>query len=264
MTQGRTGPTTPEQRRLIDVGVAYWRRTAPADAPLGVELLPDDDAVVVSHTVRGGGRIYVASDESVLFAGSAVPPHEAIEVFRSGRRTPPEHFRPRGRPASAAAAEDLFTPESLPRLQERLSALAGSTGLRRDLLSPPRGDQLLHLGDFETWHDLVRADDGYAVRRTDRGVTQLLGTATHVEDAARFFVVACGFPLRTDGLSAAELRRRIPPGVHVAAPDGGVHVVEWTDGERRRVTVRSDQRAYPFAAAIGRSLDAMLSAGPAR
>ncbi|MEU6161677.1 hypothetical protein [Streptomyces sp. NPDC047130] len=40
--------------------------------------------------------------------------------------------------------------------------------------------------------------------------------------------------------------------------------VEWTDGERRRVTVRSDQRAYPFAAAVGRSLDAMLSAGPAR
>lgn len=87
------------QRRLIDVGVACWRRMVSEEAPLGVELLPDDDAVVVSHAVRGGGRIYVAADESVLFAGSGAPPHEAIEVFRSGRRTPPEHFRPRdGRP----------------------------------------------------------------------------------------------------------------------------------------------------------------------
>lgn len=85
-----------DQQRLIDVGVGYWRRMVPEDAPLGVEILPDDDAVVVSHAVRGGGRIYVASDESVLFAGSAAPPHEAIEMFRSGRRTPPEQFRPRG------------------------------------------------------------------------------------------------------------------------------------------------------------------------
>ncbi|GLJ60906.1 hypothetical protein M1D46_02875 [Microbacterium sp. JZ70] len=86
---------SPAQQRLIDVGVAYWRRMVSEEAPLGVELLPDDDAVVVSHAVRGGGRIYVAADESVLFAGSGAPPHEAIEVFRSGRRTPPEQFRPR-------------------------------------------------------------------------------------------------------------------------------------------------------------------------
>lgn len=85
---------TPEQQRLIDLGVAYWRRTPSGDAPLGAELLPDDEAVVVSQQVRGGGSIYVAADGSVLFAGSAVPPHEAIEVFRSGRRTPPDRFRP--------------------------------------------------------------------------------------------------------------------------------------------------------------------------
>lgn len=88
---------TAAQQRLIDVGVEYWRRIVSGDAPLGVELLPDDDAVVVSHDVRGGGRIYVASDETVLFAGSGAPPHEAIAVFRSGRRTPPEQFRARER-----------------------------------------------------------------------------------------------------------------------------------------------------------------------
>lgn len=90
----RETPSAAEQR-LIEVGVGYWRRMVAADAPLGVQLLPEDDAVVVSHAVRGGGRIYVASDESVLFAASSAPPHEALEVFRSGRRTPPEQFRPR-------------------------------------------------------------------------------------------------------------------------------------------------------------------------
>ncbi|WP_309063802.1 hypothetical protein [Streptomyces sp.] len=264
MTQRRTDRTTPDQQRLIDVGVGYWRRMVPADAPLGVEILPDDDAVVVSHAVRGGGRIYVAADESVLFAGSSAPPHEAIEVFRSGRRTPSEQFRPRDGRASAAAAEDLFALESLPRLEERLFTLAESRGYRRDLLPPRRGDQLIHFGDFEAWYDMVRADDGYVVRKTDRGVTRLLGTATHVEDAARLFVVACSFPLRTDGLSVAELRTRIPSGVDVVGLDGGVFVIEWTDGEQHRVTVEADYRAYPFAAAIGRSLDAMLSTSSTR
>lgn len=85
---------TPEQQRLIDIGVGHWRRMVPEDAPLAYALLPKDDAVVVAHTVRGGGRIYVALDGSALFAGSGAPPHEALEEFRSGRRTSPEHFRP--------------------------------------------------------------------------------------------------------------------------------------------------------------------------
>ncbi|WP_309065130.1 hypothetical protein [Microbacterium sp.] len=95
MSDTRSDPTL-EQQRLIDVGVGYWRRMVAEDAPLSVELLPEDDAVVVAHAARGGGRIYVAADESALFAASSAPPHEALEVFRSGRRTPPEHFRPRG------------------------------------------------------------------------------------------------------------------------------------------------------------------------
>lgn len=103
-------PPSPAQQRLIDVGMAYWRRMVSEDAPLGVELLPEDDAVVVSHAVRGGGRIYVATDESVLFAGSAASPHESIEMFRSGRRTPPEQFR-RRRPQPSRRLTSFTAPQ---------------------------------------------------------------------------------------------------------------------------------------------------------
>jgi len=82
---------TPEQQRLIGWGTELFRRIAP-DAELRYNLLPDDEAVVVYHAVRGGGSIYVAPDETVLFAASAAPPHEALEVFRTGRRTPIEQF----------------------------------------------------------------------------------------------------------------------------------------------------------------------------
>jgi hypothetical protein len=95
---------TPEQQGLIDLAVAYWHRTTPGDALLGAELLPDDDAVVVSRLARGGGRIYVAADGSALFVGSAVPPHEATEAFRSGRRTPSDRFRPAGTASPAGPA----------------------------------------------------------------------------------------------------------------------------------------------------------------
>lgn len=84
------------QRRLAGLGRALLRRAAGGDVPLAVTVLPEDDAVVVAHRVRGGGSVYVAADETVLFAGSAASPHEAIEVFRSGRRTPLEQFRPAG------------------------------------------------------------------------------------------------------------------------------------------------------------------------
>lgn len=82
---------TPEQQRLIDVGTELYRRIQP-DAELGFRLLPEDDAVVVVHRVRGGGSVYVAADESALFAASAVQPHVALEAFRGGKRTPKEKF----------------------------------------------------------------------------------------------------------------------------------------------------------------------------
>ncbi|WP_405108366.1 hypothetical protein OG559_26205 [Micromonospora sp. NBC_01405] len=78
-------------QRLIERGTELFGRIAPG-AELVHHLLPEDDAVLVVRPVRGGGSIYVAHDGSVMFAVSAVPPHQALELFRSGRRTPAEQF----------------------------------------------------------------------------------------------------------------------------------------------------------------------------
>ncbi|WP_433341873.1 hypothetical protein [Micromonospora sp. CA-111912] len=78
-------------QRLIERGTELFGRIAPG-AQLVHHLLPEDDAVLVVRPVRGGGSIYVAHDGSVLFAASAVPPHQALELFRAGQRTPAEKF----------------------------------------------------------------------------------------------------------------------------------------------------------------------------
>lgn len=85
------GDPTPEQQRLIDVGTELFRRIRPEVDP-GFRLLPADDAVMVVSGTRGGGAIFVAADESALFAASAVSPHVALEAFRAGKRTPKEKF----------------------------------------------------------------------------------------------------------------------------------------------------------------------------
>ncbi|MBO4210597.1 hypothetical protein [Micromonospora echinofusca] len=84
------GPTL-SQRCMIERGVALFGQIAPG-AHLVHHLLPDDDAVLVVRAGRGGASIYVASDHSVLYAVSAMPPHLALERFRQGARTPPEQF----------------------------------------------------------------------------------------------------------------------------------------------------------------------------
>jgi len=94
---------TPQQRRLIAHGMELYRRIEP-DADLAGHPLPEDDGVLVVHPIRGGGSIYVAADESVLFAGSALSPHLALAEFRAGRRTPLEKFGPRP-PADRKAGE---------------------------------------------------------------------------------------------------------------------------------------------------------------
>ena len=87
---------TGAQRRLITMGTELLHRVWP-----GVELttyaLPSDDAVVLVQPVRGGVTLYVAADESVLFAASSLSPHTSLEMFRSGRRTDPAEFMPHAR-----------------------------------------------------------------------------------------------------------------------------------------------------------------------
>ncbi|WP_156761682.1 hypothetical protein [Microbacterium karelineae] len=84
----------PDLDRLVAVGTELWRRMVPPDAPLTHREVPEIGGVAVSHAVRGGGTIYVGPDEGVLFSSSSATADQSIEVFRTGRRTPLEHFRP--------------------------------------------------------------------------------------------------------------------------------------------------------------------------
>jgi hypothetical protein len=68
-----------------------------ADNPtLKVIELPDGLGVCLVHAARGGGKIYVAPDETVLFVGSAVDFDDGLGAFRDGVRTPLEKFNTTG------------------------------------------------------------------------------------------------------------------------------------------------------------------------
>ncbi|WP_285040245.1 hypothetical protein [Plantibacter sp. LMC-P-059a] len=77
--------------RLTAVGTRYFGQLTP-DAALRPIPLDDDAGVCVVHTVRGGGMIYVAPDESVLFVGSSMDFGAGLTEFLAGSRTPPERF----------------------------------------------------------------------------------------------------------------------------------------------------------------------------
>ncbi|OEJ21710.1 hypothetical protein AS594_38060 [Streptomyces agglomeratus] len=77
--------------QLIVVGRAHFAQLR-TDPVLNVIELPDGLGVCLVHAVRGGGKIYVAPDESALFAGSAVDFETGLDAFRDGARTPLEKF----------------------------------------------------------------------------------------------------------------------------------------------------------------------------
>ena len=52
----------------------------------------DEENVLVAENIRGGGRIFVDSQNSVLFVGSSLSFDEAFESFSKGRRTSLENF----------------------------------------------------------------------------------------------------------------------------------------------------------------------------
>ncbi|WP_434445813.1 hypothetical protein [Lentzea sp. E54] len=61
---------------------------------LTVRELPDGLGICVWPAgVRGGGSIFVAGDESVLFVGSAMGFDAGLAAFRQGSRTPADRFR---------------------------------------------------------------------------------------------------------------------------------------------------------------------------
>jgi hypothetical protein len=236
---------TPEQQRLIDVGVGYWRRMVPEDAPLAYALLPEDDAVVVSHTVRGGGRIYVAPDGSALFAGSGAPPHEALEVFRSGRRTPLENFRP----AVAAPLAPSLTDMDRPALEQWFAE-------RTEMHSfGHREDFVLAFGDGETIYGIRRTEEGgFALLRASHSTLRPVAAATHLDDAIRLLAV------HVLDVGAAQPATPEAGGRYTFEVAEDAASLSWTGegGERREVRVWGLEMRARLVACLARWVDASL------
>lgn len=99
-TDAASAAATGGAERLVQVGRALFEKLT-TDPVLNIIELPDDLGVCLVHAVRGGGKIYVAPDESVLFVGSAVDFEAGLGAFRDGVRTPLEKFELNGGGAGA-------------------------------------------------------------------------------------------------------------------------------------------------------------------
>lgn len=89
---------TPKQRELAAIGRDLFGRMARKagvedDTPIAIVPIAEEEVVAVRQA-RGGGKIYVASDGSPFFLGSAIGLVAGIEEFRAGARTPIEKFGP--------------------------------------------------------------------------------------------------------------------------------------------------------------------------
>ncbi len=79
------------RERLVQVGRKCFDRIAP-NSRLTDRDLPEDGGVCVIHAVRGGGKVFVAPDETVLYVGSSLDFEAGLKAFKSGKRTAPETF----------------------------------------------------------------------------------------------------------------------------------------------------------------------------
>ncbi|MFJ8697151.1 hypothetical protein [Streptomyces roseolilacinus] len=73
--------------RLVAVGLSLLAEST-NDPVVNIVELPDGLGICLVHAVRGGGKIYVAPDESTLFVGSAVDFDAGLGAFRDGVRDP--------------------------------------------------------------------------------------------------------------------------------------------------------------------------------
>lgn len=92
------GPISPEQEELAQFASELFARVVRASQgkatyPLSATPL-ESGGVVVAQRVRGGGRIFVAPERTVLFVGSQLGTQQALDAFEAGRRTPIESFGP--------------------------------------------------------------------------------------------------------------------------------------------------------------------------
>lgn len=85
-----------EARDRADRGIALFQSLAARsgksfDDP--VNIVPFAGGLAVVRAIRGGGKIFVAEDGSVMYRGSSYTFERALEEFRAGQRTPLESFR---------------------------------------------------------------------------------------------------------------------------------------------------------------------------
>jgi len=83
----RNGATRTDNEKLAEVGKAFLGTITPTTEPNVIELA-DGAGVCVVHPARGGGKVYVAPDETVLFVPSSMHFDTGLSAFLNGARTP--------------------------------------------------------------------------------------------------------------------------------------------------------------------------------
>jgi hypothetical protein len=85
--------TPPELWAIIpdleDVGNELFARMPGDAAPTETSMLPDGLGILMARQSRGGGKLFIAPDRSLMFSPSAESVEQGLERFRAGERWQP-------------------------------------------------------------------------------------------------------------------------------------------------------------------------------
>ncbi|MGW4028745.1 hypothetical protein ACWEFL_05375 [Streptomyces sp. NPDC004838] len=79
--------TRTGRENLAEVGRAFLGKITPGSDTTVIELA-DGAGVCVVNPARGGGKVYIAPDETVLFVPSTMDFATGLAAFLNGSRTP--------------------------------------------------------------------------------------------------------------------------------------------------------------------------------
>ncbi|MGW4200304.1 hypothetical protein [Streptomyces sp. NPDC004726] len=79
--------TRTGRENLAEVGRVFLGKITPGSDTTVIELA-DGAGVCVVNPARGGGKVYIAPDETVLFVPSAMDFATGLAAFLNGSRTP--------------------------------------------------------------------------------------------------------------------------------------------------------------------------------
>jgi hypothetical protein len=91
--QSASAQLSVDRDELITHGREVFARFTDA-TNFNVIDLPDGLGILLIHAVRGGGKLYVAPDLSVLFSNSSQNYQTGLAAFQEGRRTTGEKLVP--------------------------------------------------------------------------------------------------------------------------------------------------------------------------